>query len=207
MIGVAVMTAGCAAQSAQPLDDSAQVVGAVVTTLASDGQHICADSRTRGQPLAIYRTMTYAPPAARRPLAWHVPGPLRPPRPLSQRDLYEDQIQGRRVYLREPGTGMVALPAEAQRQLDTAARALSISDFEAPDDVGRAYTGPNLTARWWLINRFRRDCTPTYTLTRPVIRKNVAFVSVTAGHWGTTYAVVRRDGAWKTAAQWSNWLY
>lgn len=203
----ALSVAGCAAQGGEPLDDGSQVVGAVMATLASDGKPICADKQTRGQPLAIYRTMTYAPPAARRPLAWHAPGPLRPPRPLSRRDLYEDQIGGRRVYLREPGSGMVALPAEDQRRFDSAARAMSVSDFEPPKDVAHAYDGPGLTARWWLFNRFRRDCSPTYTLTSPVIRDDIAFMSVTAGHWGTTYAVVKQGNEWRTAAQWSNWLY
>jgi hypothetical protein len=35
----------------------------------------------------------------------------------------------------------------------------------------------------------------------------LAYVAVTAGHWGTVYAFNKRGGRWAALGQWSNWLY
>jgi hypothetical protein len=209
MIAATLAATGCAANGDTQLNDGEKIIRAAINTLIS-GQPtgtICVDSRTRGQPLAVFRTMTYAPVPSRAPLGWRAPGPLRAPTALSGRELYDDQIRNERVRLREPGQTAQLFPHEQQGILDTAAAALAVADHGESVAVRKASASDRIIARWWPINRMTASCSPNYVVSYPVWRDNIGFVTVTADHWGTTYAMQRRGADWRTVAQWNIWLY
>ncbi len=192
--------------SQRPLDTQEKIVRATLRVLASDGQDVCVDRRTRGAPLAVFRAMDGAPPASRRPLAWRAPQPLRPPAGLSGKELFRDQIQDQRTYLRQPDVGPEALSYNEQRSLDLAARRLSLA-LPAPSTVVESGSVPGTTTRWWLFNKFAPGCVPNFTLSNPVWDAGVGFVTASADHWATTYAIQPRGNDWVATAQWSVWLY
>ena len=99
----------------------------------------------------------------------------------------------------DPGYGSTS------RMLAETGMALLESDGRARFRGGDAV--PKARTRWWVINRIDRGCRPVYTASRPVVSGNIAFVSVLAGHWGTTYAVEKRGKSWVTTAKWRDWLY
>ncbi len=150
--------------------------------------------------------MDGAPPASRRPLAWRTAQSLRPPAGLSDNELYRDQIEDQRAYLREPDVGPDKLSQDEQHSLDLAARRLSLALPAASTPVHSEWA-PNTVARWWLINKFTSSCVPNFTLSNPVWDGAVGFVTVSADHWATTYVVQPRGEDWVATAQWSVWLY
>ncbi|MGU3390535.1 hypothetical protein [Sphingomonas sp. M1A8_2b] len=199
--------AGCSAASQAPADDAAQVMQSLLSVLTADGKPTCIDSRTRGEPLAIFRAMMTAPAPSRRPLSWFAPRPLRPNDRLSGRPVFEDQIHPDRVVPETTQPSARPLTNLLQSQLNAAATQLSA--YQDPDGVSidSALSAPRATVRWWVRNRLDHACTPVFTASNPVVAKNIAFVSVTAGHWGTTYAFRKDSSAWSPVGQWTNWLY
>ena len=202
-----VALAGCSAASQTPADDTTLVMRSLLSVLTADGKPACLDGRTRGQPLAIFRTMMVAPDPARRPLAWFAPQPLRPNAMLTGRQLFDDQIRSDRIVLAKPQQSSRPLPNLLQGQLNAAAGQLSLYQNQPRVAIDAWPAAPRATVRWWVHNRVDRACTPVYTVSNPVVAKNVAFVSVTAGHWGTTYAFRKQAETWSAIAQWTNWIY
>jgi hypothetical protein len=187
--------------------DAEQVSQALLKTLTADGETICVDSTTQGEPLAIFRTMLTAPDPARRPLEWHEPGPLNAGREVTGRQLVAAEFRGEHLQLPEYGTAENALPALLQMRLNALARAVAFIPSDAPTSVKGNAEVPNARVRWWVSNRLDRSCGPIYTLSKPIVVRDVAFVSVMAGHEGTIYALRKADRVWAPLAKWTNWLY
>lgn len=208
---MALGLSGCGAGASAPLDDDAQIVRAVLGVLTSDGRGICVDRKTRGQPLAVFRTMNEAPKASRVPLGWRPPGPLRPPVDPSAKAIWQQEMHRKpeqeTLRLREPGNrGSADLPPLEQMRLNGRATALAKAPSETVT-IADGWNVPHVTARWAPRNWLSGACDPRYVLTNPVHAADMAFVTVTAGHWGTTYALEKAAGQWRPAAQWSTWLY
>lgn len=205
LAALALVLPGC---DATPIDDDGRIVRATLALLANgrtgDGP-LCVDDRTRGEPLAIYRTMRAQ--AAKGDRHWRHPAPLRALGPVSQRALFEDAIDRNRLRIAEPRSTAAALPATEQRRLDAAATSLALVSKSDAVTIGDAEAVPGVSARWWLLNRFRAGCERRYLLSRVVRSGDTGFVTVTADHWGTTYAVERSGGTWRVTAQWNSWLY
>jgi len=202
------LVAACGRPAGQPLNDDEKIVRAVLATLVSDGQPICADASTAGRALVIYREYLVAPRPSRDGLGWHPPEPLRPPPMPTEKQIDTAIAQNKDVLLPEPGDRRDKLPAVTQADLDSAAHALSlppVADRTVKIDASWAPKG--VTVRWWPLNRLRSDCKPLYMLTNPARARNIAFVTVQAEHWGTTYALRPNGNDWATVAQWSNWIY
>lgn len=202
-----LMLGGCDVAAQAPLDDTTQVMQSLLALLTADGKPVCLDGRTRGKPLAIFQTMMVAPDPARRRLAWYAPQPLRPQGMLTGRQLFDDQIRDDHVILGKPQQSARPLSNALQGQLNSAAGQLALDQAESRVSIGASPAAPLATINWWVRNRFDTECAPIYTVSDPVVAKNVAFVSVTAGHWGTTYAFHKQAAAWSPVAQWTNWLY
>lgn len=201
-----IALAACSPPATVP-DEPAKVVDALLGVLSSDGRRVCVDSRTQGKPLAVFSTMIVAPTASRRPLRWQVPKPLRPPGALSNRELYDDEFARARVLLEKPVNARDVLPPAEQLQLNSAARSLAAVGDAERVPIANTAKRPLILARWWLANRVRPICVPHFTISNPVVARDIAFVSVTGGHWGTTYAFRKRGDGWAPHAQWTTWLY
>lgn len=188
-------------------DDAARINQALLRTLTSGGERICVDGKAYGEPLAIFRTMLPAPDPARRPLGWHPPSPLREGPSLTGRQLADAEFRGERIVLPERAQGKDKLPQIQQVQLNGIAKEASL--MRPLQDVGldRSPAAPLAKVRWWVLNRLDRSCGPVHTVSKPVIYRDMAFVSVTAGHQGTTYAFRNAASAWTPVAKWSTWLY
>lgn len=187
--------------------DAEQVTQSLLKTLTADGETICVDSTTQGEPLAIFRTMLTAPDPARRPLAWHEPGPLNEGKEVTGRQLVAAEFRGEHIQLPEYGTAENVLPPLLQLRLNALARAVSFIPSDAPTSVTGSGDVPKARVRWWVSNRLDRSCGPIYTLSKPIVVRDVAFVSVMAGHEGSIYALRKADQAWAPLAKWTNWLY
>jgi hypothetical protein len=187
--------------------DAEQVTQSLLKTLTADGATICVDSTTQGEPLAIFRTMLTAPDPARRPLAWHEPGPLNAGKEVTGRQLVASEFRGEHIELPEYGTAENVLPPLLQLRLNALARAVSFIPSDAPTSVKASGDVPKARVRWWVSNRLDRSCGPIYTLSKPIVVRDVAFVSVMAGHEGTIYALRKTNKTWAPLAKWTNWLY
>ncbi|CAN5288492.1 hypothetical protein BH11PSE5_BH11PSE5_10780 [soil metagenome] len=207
-LGIVVLAclASCSAPSATPQGDGAKLVFATLQLLTADGSQICVDSGTTGQPLSVYRTMASNPPGGIKPI-WFVPATLKPPPELSNADLYRGAQAEGPAHIDQPGNATAVLPSKAQAELDRAAWILSQRDPDPSVTIPGTWGLNGVQSRWWLRNRVSRRCAPNYKLSNPVTVNNIGFISVTAGHWGTTYAFTRKDKDWVVRAQWSNWLY
>lgn len=179
----------------------------LVSLLTADGAAACIDSRTRGEPLAIFRSMMAAPEPSRRLLSWFAPQPLRPTGMPAEHNALDDQIGSGRGVVATPQQSSRPLSNLLQGQLDAAARQLSLYRDEDRISVPESRSAPRATVRWWVRNRLDRACTPAYTASNPVVAGNLAFVSVTVGHQGTTYAFRKHLSAWSPVGQWTNWIY
>lgn len=205
--GCLAALAGCSAATREPANDTTQVMQSLVSVLTADGASACIDSKTRGEPLAVFRTMMAAPEPSRRLLSWYAPQPLRPSGMPSDRNVLDDQIGSGRIVAMAPQQSSRPLSNLLQGQLDAAARHLSLYRDEDRVSIPGSRSTPRATVRWWVRNRFDRTCTPVYTASNPVVAGNLAFVSVTGGHRGTTYAFRKHLAAWSPVGQWTNWMY
>lgn len=206
-IGVLFSLVGCSAPNAPANSDTSQVLHALSATLTADNKPVCIDGATSGDSLAVFRAMISAPPASRQPLAWHQPQPLRPPTSPSGWRVFNDEIRDDRILIPRPQQMGGPLPFLLQRQLDFAANKLSLVQGSEAFAISKWAGAPLARPRWWIANRLSPDCSPVFTIMNPVVAKNLAFVSVKAGHWGTTYAFAKQGARWKVIGQWTNWLY
>jgi hypothetical protein len=193
--------------SAPSRGDAEEVTHSLLKTLTANGETICVDSTTQGEPLAIFRTMLTAPDPARRPLAWHEPGPLNAGKEVTGRQLVASEFRGEHIELPEYGTAENVLPPLLQMRLNALARAVSFIASDAPTSVKGNDDVPKARVRWWVLNRLDKSCGPIYTLSKPIVVHDAAFVSVMAGHEGTIYALRKSDKVWAPLAKWTNWLY
>lgn len=209
-LGLALSTllllSGCAPAT---LDDDGRIVRATLGVLAAaraaGSPPLCVDNRTRGEPLAIFRTMRAA--TTEHDLRWREPAAFQARPRISGRALFEDAIGRNRLRIDEPQSVGAILPANDQRRLDTAATTMAILGDSGSATFGKAAASPGTRPRWWLANRVGPGCDRVYVLSRIVHDARIGFVTVTADHWGTTYAVERWGDDWRVAAQWDSWLY
>jgi hypothetical protein len=207
-LGALLLVAACGKPAGQPLDDDAKIVRAVLATLVSDGKPVCVDASTAGRALTVYREYLVAPRPSREGLGWHPPEPLRPPPMPTESQIDTAVAQNKDLHLPEPGDRRDKLPAVMQADLDSAAHALSLPPVaDRTVKINASWAPKGVVARWWPINRLKSDCEPLYMLTNPARARNIAFVTVQAEHWGTTYALRPQGKDWATVAQWSNWIY
>lgn len=201
----ALLLAGC---GTLPAGDDAAIVRATLNLLASgrspDAPPLCVDSRPRGEPLAIFRTMRLNSEPDEH--EWREPRPLTVEPRVTGRELFNDATDRDKLRIQEPDDDAEPLPREEQQRLDARARALSVegqsTGFALDDDLAP----PRMAVRWWLLNRLR-GCERTAVLSRIVHDRQTAFVTVMIDHWGTTYALERSGKDWRMAAQWDSWLY
>lgn len=196
----------CAAPIGVPLSDDEKLVRATLQVLSADGSQICVDASTTGRPLSVYRIMASNPPAGVKPV-WFVPASLKPPQALSDAELYRGAQADGTAHIDQPGNMTAVLPSRAQAQLDRAAWILSERDPNPTVTISPSWGLVGVKPRWWLRNRLSRHCAPNYQISDPVTANNIGYVTVTAEHWGTTYAFTRSGSDWVARAQWSNWLY
>jgi hypothetical protein len=159
--------------------------------------------------MLVFREMTGAPQPSRKELRWSIPEPLRPEQRITTSDIKEAELDNRQIYLEEPDNRPNELDAITQRQLTGFARVTSrgIGVERESVRIRDSWAPIGVSARWWPINRVRMDCWPRYEISDPVRSKGMAFVSVKVGHWGTLYALQRRNQEWQVTAEWSRWLY
>lgn len=208
-IALAMMGAGiggCQADAGER-DDNRQISAGLFRVLTSQGKAICVDAATHGEPLAIFRSMIPAPDPARRPLIWSRPAPLENGRTLTGRELVDDEFGDGRLVLPERTSASGVLSVTAQVQLNALARTASMMSSDSSARLNPAPDAPLAKVRWWIRNRFDANCGPPYTVSKPIIMRDVAFVSVTAGHRGSTYAFHKVKAVWQPVAKWSTWLY
>lgn len=207
MMAFAGAVSGCNA-APRPMLPSEQIVQAVLKHLTTGGD-VCIDDRTHGDALLVFREMTGAPKPSRDELHWSSPEPLRPNQRVATDAIKEAELENKQLHLAEPDIRTAKLDALSQRQLTGAARVLSrgIGVERESVRIRDSWTPIGVAARWWPINRVRMDCWPRYEISDPARLKGTAFVSVKAGHWGTLYALQRRNQEWQVIAEWSRWLY
>jgi len=198
--------AACSMPDLAPQNDEEKLVAATLLMLSGRGQPVCVDATTIGQPLSVFRTLTSNPPPGATPPAWFLPDRFRPPAALSGADLYRGAQADGAVHIDQPTNGTRAVAQPAQLMLDRAAWLLSAQEADRAVTIAPSWQ-PAIKARWWLRNRVSRHCSPTYHVSNPVRARDIGFVTVTADHWGTTYAFKRDGNGWVARAQWSNWLY
>ncbi len=206
VVCAALLLSACGAAPAD--DDSSRIVASVLKQLtAATPQAICVDGRTEGEPLAIFRTMIVAPDPSRRALVWRAPGSLLPNRVVADKALGEGNLSDSRtrIPLADPATA--ALPMVDQVRLNEVAREAMIAVAAPQGPISDSMEAPLARVRWWPLNRIGGGCREIYVVSRPVIIRGMAFVSVTAGHQGTTYALENRQQSWVPVAQWANWIY
>ncbi len=195
--------------TAPPVGDDAAIVRATLALLGSGrspgAPALCVDSRPRGEPLAIYRTMRLNSEPDER--EWRTPVPLRGEPKVAGRQLFDDATDREKLRIREPDDEAEALPRERQAALEASARALSVDGQSAGFTLDDTLAPPTMTVRWWLMNRVAGGCERTIVLSRLVHDARTGFITVTLDHWGTTYALERVGNEWRVGAQWDSWLY
>lgn len=207
VIAMAIL-AGCTPPR-QKLTESEEIVRDVLALQALDGGAICTDDVTHGDPLAVFREMTQAPRQSKAILGWHTPTPLHPLTQVRENRSWQPPLGGGDFAISEPEPRRDFLPGMDQMRLAWAARHLAKGVGVVREQVvlRPSWTPKHVVARWWPINRIRRDCWPLF-LVSDIVRKNdTAFVTVQAEHWGTLYALKKNNGKWDLEAEWSRWLY
>ncbi|GGB25966.1 hypothetical protein GCM10011380_14440 [Sphingomonas metalli] len=202
---LALTLASCAGA---PEGDTAQILRATLALLETgrspNAPQLCVDSRPRGEPLAIYRTMRInSEPDEHQ---WREAEPLRTEPKVHGRDLFNDATGRETLRIREPDEAAEPLPREAQAQLDARARAMSVDGESLGFAMDGSLAPANMAVRWWLMNRLH-GCERTVVLSRLVHDGKTGFITATLDHWGTTYALERSGAGWRVAAQWDTWLY
>lgn len=199
--------AACTGSGAVPQTDREKIVFETLKLLTVPGQAVCVDAATAGRPLDVYRTMTSNPPRGLKLPVWYVPAGLKPTSALSVAQLYRTTQTQAAVHIDQPANATPQLVPELQAQLDRNAWIMSSQAANQKVMISPDWPVSGLRARWWLRNRVSFHCTPNFRISNPVVVRNVAYVTVTADHWGTTYALARQGAGWAVRAQWSNWLY
>jgi hypothetical protein len=153
--------------------------------------------------------MSLAPKPSREELRWYPPTPLRPDVRVTTHDLRGTELGDAQLRIKEPDPRRDFLPGWRQFQLNGAARRFlaSVADVEQPVRIQSYWQPPGVTARWWPINRFHKDCWPLFVVSNPVLDRKTAFVAVRAEHWGTLYALEKTGDRWTPTAEWSRWIY
>jgi len=193
--------------SVKPDDPPQRIIASVLKQLTSENRAICVDARTRGEPLAIFRTMIVAPDQARRPLAWRVPGTLLSPRIISAKRVASNEFSDSRTRLPLAESSTPGLPMVDQIRLNGLAREAMVFDSAEQLPIASPPSAPLAQVRWWPQNRLDSSCNAVHVLTRPVEIRDTAFVAATAGHQGTIFALEQRGAEWVVVAQWANWIY
>lgn len=177
--------------------------------LLSTAGPVCTDDQTRGDTLAVFREMIVAPHASRVDLRWHQPEPLRPVQKITAHDIKRSELDEDQLKLIEPGAHPVELDAALQRQLNSRARAMArnIGIEDEGVQLRRSWVPASVTVRWWPLNRMTASCSPRFEISDPVRDRNLAFLAVRSGHWGTLYALEQKGDRWRITAEWSRWLY
>lgn len=192
----------------RPLNEDEQITRTVLELLASKGNRICLGDQTRENALITYREMIQAPLASRAQLRWYPATPLWPETEVQPGAIRKAELGKSPFTIVEPEPRTDALDGLQQMALDSAARALSSQTIDTQSvPVRAAWVPRNVFARWWPLNRWRKDCKPLFEVSNPTRARTVAFVTVRAEHWGTTYALRKIDGKWQPHAEWSRWLY
>lgn len=196
-------------QPARPLDDAEQIVQSVLALQSVPKRPVCLDDSTEEPSLAVYREMIVAPRPARRQLKWYPPLPLDPEARVTTRALRKTELGDDRIRIEEPEPRRDFLPGLTQLELDGAARRMlrSPTATEQRVSIASGWTPPGVTARWWPLNRIRKDCWPLFAVSDPIRDRGLAFVTVRAEHWGVLYAVRKEGARWRPIAEWSRWLY
>lgn len=198
--------AACSVNDRAPMDDDEKLIQATIAMLDGKDEPVCIDEKTVGRPLSVFHTITSnLPPGARAP-GWFLPARFSPPDPLSNDEVYRGaQIEGS-VLIDQPTNNVEPVSRAEQAKLHRAATLLSREPADHTILISESWQ-PGIKVRWWLRNRLSSRCTPNYHISNAINARDIGFVSVTADHWGTTYAFRRTDKGWVVAAQWSNWLY
>ncbi|MFS0773307.1 hypothetical protein [Sphingomonas sp. 1P08PE] len=198
-----------AACSTAPVGDDAAIVRATLALLVLErspgAPALCVDSRPRGEPLAIYRTMRINSEPDER--EWRTPVPLRGEPKVGGRQLFDDATDREKLRIPEPDDEAEALPRDEQARLEAAARALSQDGQSTGFNLDGSLAPAGMKVRWWLMNRVAGGCDRTVVLSRLVHDARTGFITVTLDHWGTTYALQRAGAGWQVVAQWDSWLY
>jgi hypothetical protein len=202
-----VVLAGCTGSGAMPKTDSEKVVFETLKLLTAPGEAICVDAATAGRPLDVFHTMVSNPPPGLQLPVWYVPARLKPTTALSIAQLYDSTQKQASVHIDQPANNTAQLLPALQTQLDRNAWIMSSLGRTKKVMISPDWPVGGLKARWWLRNRISSHCQPNFRIANPIVVRNVAFVTVTADHWGTTYALARQGAGWAIRAQWSNWLY
>ncbi|WP_174284550.1 hypothetical protein [Sphingomonas bacterium] len=202
----AVLAGTVSCSNASDMSNDQRINDALLRTLTSKNAAICVDSGTYGEPLAIFRTMLVAPYPVRRMLHWSTPDPLRVGRSLSDRELVDDELREGHSMLPEAAQDR-PLPLTAQGQLNALAQMASLVGSESGVRLHDTPAVPLAHVRWWPLNRLGSRCDAVHTVSAPVIKGDIAFLTVTAAHQGTIYAFHKVGTEWTTIAKWSNWLY
>ena len=207
VLAIAAVASGCSADNGAPASEAEKLVRATLQTLATDHRPICVENRTNGKPLAIFATMTATPAPAQRVVGWHAIAPLGSGPTMSNTQIYRDTFDRHVSRLAEPGNPARPLGLLAQQKLNAAARSLALTGEPVEVYLGNGLGVAGVDARWWPLLRLSSKCPIAFTLSNPVLAKDIGYITVQSGHWGTTYALQPRDGTWVPVAQWSNWLY
>jgi hypothetical protein len=198
--------AACGAPDQAPRNDEDKLIQATLGLLSGKGQPLCVDATTVGHPLSVFRSIASNPPPGSTPPAWFLPARFSPPAALSGADLYRGAQSDGAVHIDQPINGAAVVTTPAQAMLDHAALRLSAHDTDRPVTISPSWL-PGIKARGWLRNRVSWHCSPNYQISNPIRARDIGFVTVTANHWGTTYAFKRSGSGWAARAQWSVWLY
>lgn len=198
--------AGCTGTDKSPVDSDEKLIQAALTMLDGQGEPLCVDAKTVGHPLSVFRASASNASRTVAPRTWFAPARFSPPRGLSTTDIYRGGQADDTVHLDQPTNTGPELGERDRLMLDRAASSLSMNEANRSITIWPSWQA-GMKARWWLRNRVSRHCTPNYHLSNPVRSNDIGFVTITANHWGTTYAFKRKGADWVVTAQLSNWLY
>ena len=201
-----VSLSACSGADHLPKNSDEKLIQATLAMLDGKGEPLCVDEKTVGHPLAVFKSIASNPSAAAAPPTWFAPARFSPPAKLSSADLYRDELGDGAVHLDQPANTGSEVGASDRATLDRAAFSLSKDKADRSVTISQSWQ-KGMKARWWLRNRVSNHCSPNYHLSNPVHANDLGFVTVTANHWGTTYAFKRNGADWVATAQWSNWLY
>lgn len=203
-----LILSACSSAAREPTEGE-KIVSSVLGFLSSRGQTLCLDDETQDKSLAVFKEMALAPRPSREQLHWFTPSPLVPDEGNRVQNLAIRRINDAPKPLVEPGHQIDQLAPLMAYTINSEAKrfALGPGAREESVKITKPLLPNNAVARWWPINRFKKDCSPLFVISHPIYARNLAFVTVRADHWGTTYALQREGKAWLPIGEWSRWLY